>query len=226
MEFTRKKTALVVIIILSLLGCGLFLNGGAVYADDIEGYKVRYVEEGTDNDLIPQKVVTNKIVGETVVEVAPEIRGAVLIGEPKKSVMIGQTDLITFYYAPDSVTSVDIEGSEEGIQPYGDSIPLSKWNVSTKGAYELDCDWNRSVVYSNYWLTGAKSYEVRIRNWGTDTLRVRAKTRFNTYEDVEISAGITKTFWVKLDSTSDSFYFRFDSSDANCNFRGTVTKFK
>lgn len=217
---------MVIVIALLLFECGLCFNNSSVYASDSMGYKVRYVEEGTDNDLIPQKIVTGKTAGETAIEEAPEIKGAILVGESKKRVVIGEEALIIFYYSPDSVTSVDIESGEEGIQPYGAEIPLTKWNVSTKGDYTLTCDWNRSYVYSNNLFTGAKSYQVRIRNWGTDTLRVRAKTRTHTYEDVKILAGTTTTFWVKLDSTSDSFYFRFDSSDANCNFKGTVSKDK
>ena len=224
MKVSLKNKAVAVAVILSLVGCMLSVTNVAVYANETAEYKVRYVEEGTDNDLIYPKVVTNKQVGEVVTEVAPNIDGATLVSKECKNLVAGEEDLIIFYYAPNSVTTRDLEYAEGEIQPYGDSIPLTKWNVSTKGVYELSCNWNRSFVYSNYKMTGAKSYKVRIRNKGTDKLRVRAKTRIKTYRDVEIDAGITMTFWVDMDSTSDSFYFRFDSEDDYCCFSGTVSK--
>ena len=62
-------------------------------------YKVKYLEEGTEKNIIPDKEVTNKTYNEEVTEYADSIYGYDLIGENSKSIKLDKEDkVIIFYY--------------------------------------------------------------------------------------------------------------------------------
>ncbi|MDO5303778.1 MAG: hypothetical protein Q4E84_07800 [Clostridia bacterium] len=192
-------------------------------------YTVQYIEEGSSNRLLAERVVVGKAIGDVVTEAAPEIKGFKLNDEAEKSFSVGSISVITFYYLADSVTTIEpkaVEASDVEISGLDKPEFNAIWDVSKKGTYNVEGYVYANNLYTNYFFKGAKKYEIRIRNHGKKKIDVKARSDFKTYEKVTIDDGITMTFFVDTNDTSKKFFLQFYSYDSFTNVEGTVKKFK
>ena len=82
--------------------------------DNTFGYKVNYLEKGTDKELAPQKNVTDKTYSETYTETAKTIKGYKVVGDNTQTFdLIRDGMQITFYYEKRDDLSYTVEYYKE-----------------------------------------------------------------------------------------------------------------
>lgn len=223
-----KKANIAILTIVSLvITCGcMFLSAEHIYAEtDQTGYTVKYMEQGTENQLLEDKIVTDVTMGEKVIEIAPEVEGFTLSKDKEREFVAGKESTIIFYYMPDRFSTV--VPSEDGKTRGIDKPDYKKiWNISKDGEYNLDCYVYANNIYTNYYFTGAKSYQIRIRNFDTKKLRVTARRDIVQLEEVTILPNSTMTFFVDTKDTSEKFYLQFYSYSSYVNTEGWIKKFQ
>ena len=112
--------------------------------------------------------------------------------------------------------------SENTIMPRSSEIPVSTWNVEKKGVYNMGCDVNIQLMYSNYWFTGSERYQISVTNKRNAKLNVSARGWIRNYGEITINSAITMSFTITLDDASDKFYVRAKSGDTYIDMTGYV----
>lgn len=121
------------------------------------------------------------------------------------------------------ISSHAITGTSEGIVTYGQSKPSKAWNWSD-GAYQFSGHGNMSDLYSNYYFTGAKKFEITVRNYHSEKLTVKLLKRQTGVDwsasTKKIDGGKNMTWSVSVDSSSE-YILKFY---APSNFTGSIKK--
>ena len=106
-------------------------------------YKVKYLEQGTDVELAPTKIVTGKTFGTEVTEEAIEIYGFTPDAESKSLVLVVEGNVITFVYTRNTYTIAykagengKLEGGDrEDSKLFGDSYDAAPKPIPNSGYY-------------------------------------------------------------------------------------------
>lgn len=208
--FTRTNRVITVLLI--LLCIGSMLNLDNAFAGTTQ-YCVKYYEVGTENNLLAEKVVVtdDTKIGQVVIERAPEISGFILADEADKTITIGNTEEIIFYYAPDTMTTISPDANElNGVAPAYSFVPTNVWDFTTQPRYNLACESGNYRMYTNYKFTGVTEYKVQVDNLQKMGLVVTAKRALKTYETMSIYSDARITFWVTTEDVDKKFYLQFD----------------
>lgn len=188
-------------------------NGFTLYAHwspkNYTSYTVKYLEQGTDNILHDQKVVSNQRVGKTVTEWAVDLEasGYVAVQASQSMILAQSENVITFYYTNAvernyTVTGIDRDTKEVIYGPEGYttkkaavwiSAPEIKGYVLVEGQAPsiyrdiyLDAEKNKVVFeYERQKITYSVNYYVGgnyMSDW-SETYTVKDGTQISNVED-------------------------------------------
>lgn len=188
-------------------------NGFTLYAHwspkNYTSYTVKYLEQGTDNILHDQKVVSNQRVGKTVTEWAVDLEasGYVAVQASQSMILAQSENVITFYYTNAvernyTVTGIDRDTKEVIYGPEGYttkkaavwiSAPEIKGYVLVEGQAPsiyrdiyLDAEKNKVVFeYERQKITYSVNYYVGgnyMSDW-SETYTVKDGTKISNVED-------------------------------------------
>ncbi|NKD39816.1 hypothetical protein HED42_16915 [Enterococcus casseliflavus] len=132
-------------------------------------------------------------------------------------------DNITEEYVTDTLRSID---SPEGITPYGPTIPLSSWDISSKGKASINGSFsNGHILYSNYNYYGYTKYKFELKNTGASAFKYQFKELWNTYYSSSLASGKTTLTTFSTPNKSYSFYLRVEpSSTGRGSLSGYINK--
>lgn len=113
------------------------------------------------------------------------------------------------------------DDSGSNVTPYSTSKPSKVWNVKTDGQYDFSGWSYHETLYTNYKFTGKTSYKIYVKNTGSNTITVKAKTSLKTYASTSVGAGKTATIDLSGMDKDKEFYISF-SSDNDYTFSGYI----
>lgn len=110
---------------------------------------------------------------------------------------------------------------DSDITSYSTSLPSSVWNVSSDGQYDFGGWSDHQTLYTNYKFNGKTSYTIYIKNTGSNTITVKAKTLLKTYGSTTVVAGKTATINLSGMDKDTKFYISF-SAGSEYHFSGYI----
>lgn len=106
------------------------------------------------------------------------------------------------------------------MKPYSTSIPSDVWDISEKGLYKFGGESYYESLYTNYIFHGKTTYSVYVYNSSDNIITVYAKTRFTTYDKIQVPGNDSRSFTVTVPETTTNLYLKFEGS--NYSFSGYI----